>query len=243
MSLVEVELAVGRPRLEREGRDLVGSWRLEEQASQYHVSAATTLLRSGPGSDHKTLGVLAEFHDLRATDEPVGGWLPVVVYRGQDVVQDGFVLIEHIRPGSGNLARRAHCASVAGAPPANGEILRGRSTGLHTILVNNGLGYDAYVKAVSPTGRASLAFFVQSQTSARITGVPDGSYRIAFATGDSFSRGCSRFLDNMRAQAFDETETFDSRGGSTSELTVTLHPVPGGMASTQAISLEEFDAF
>ena len=234
-------------QLKREGEELVATWRSELKASQYHVDASARTqavnLRSGPGPGHRIVASLNRFEDLIATGPPNNGWLPVVRRRDNAPAISGYVLSKHLRPGLGAAARRLYCASISGPAPRNGEVLEGSRKGPHAVIVENGRSNDAYVKIVGPS-RVELAFYVEAHHKTEIVGLPDGSYLIAFVTGNSFSRGCDTSIDGARAQAFDRRRQFAVTDRVIAvTLEITLHPVTGGQARTHEISIEEFVSY
>ena len=240
LDAVETSTALKRVELEMAGKALVVGWRSARAASLFHVTASALNLRAAPSADAQVIGKLKRFKDLRATGPEVDGWLPV-----EAGGKKGFVARAYVAQGSGKEPRRAYCSSVAGLAPYNGEVLVGEGDGPHVVRIDNGLSKDALVKLKDRGGTTRLAFYVVAGQTAEIGDVPDGNYRLLFATGDGFSRGCNRFIDNMRAQAFANREVFEATvEGDTqyySTLSITLHPVEGGTASTSEVDLDEFE--
>ncbi len=51
-----------------------------------------------------------------------------------------------------------------------------------------GTGRDAVVKLVkSDSDQASIAVYIRSDSSTTVTGIPDGVYRVLYATGDGYN--------------------------------------------------------
>ncbi len=139
---------------------------------------------------------------------------------------------------------RADCQGSVGPPVANGAVLLRKGAGSHTISVSNGTQWDALVKVKKLSGQAVLAFFVAASADATVTEVPEGIYRIMFATGRRFSRSCGRFLEDMQVSAFEKLQHLRTTSGGifqyTTHLHFTLHPVVGGNAPTRRIASDEF---
>ena len=209
-------------------------------ASVYHVTASALNLRAGPDPGQAVIGRLKRFADLRATGPEVGEWLPVEV----DGLA-GYVARDYVMQGSGKAPRRAYCRSIAGARPENGEILASEGDGPHVVRVANGHSKDVLFKLKDSGGRTRLAFYVVAGQTAEIGGVPDGDYRLLFATGDGFSRGCNRFIDTMRAKVFDRRKVFETviEGDASyfGTLSITLPVVEGSNVAANDIDLDAFD--
>lgn len=241
MSAVEADLKAARKRLKAEGRTLVDGWREKRKASLNHVIASIIKLRSGPGTEYGIVAKLKKYQDVYITGNAVNGWLPVTARNNSGYVEETVV-----KPGSGKQARRAYCQPIAGKPPANGEIVHGKTNGKNIIEIDNGRDHDGYVKLKGRLGRTKLAIFVKRGTKVKIKDVPDGSYLIMFATGTEFSRGCGNFMDIRDIMAFDDRSVLKSKtdGNSTrwTEFGVTLHSVKGGNTIMREIDLADFEA-
>ena len=131
--------------------------------------------------------------------------------------------------------QRTYCAENAGVAPTSGEVLSQNRRGPNELQAINGTPHDAIVKLREPGGRSVLAFYVAASSEAEIGGVPNGAYRLAWLTGDRYSRACGRFLQNMSAsQSEDVVQLRDGRLG------FTLHPVAGGTMQLEGIGVDEF---
>ncbi len=240
LDAVETSAVLKRVQLETEGKALVIGWRTERAASVYHVTASALNLRAGPGPGEAVIGKLKRFKDLSATGPEIDGWLPVEVGG-----KAGYVARAYVARGSGKEPRRAYCSSVAGVSPYNGEILVGEGNGLHVVRIDNGLSKDVLFKLKDGGGRTRLAFYIVAGQAAEIGGVPDGDYRLMFASGDGFSRGCNRFIDTMRAKVFDRRKVFETviEGAASyfSTLSITLPVVEGSNVAANDIDLDAFD--
>lgn len=93
-------------------------------------------------------------------------------------------------------ARLDACRQEAGAMPETGEVLvRDLETGGHTLKINGG-DSDGLIK-LRRDDATVLAFYVRANDTATIEDIPDGTYRIMFASGSDFSRGCGEFVTGM----------------------------------------------
>ena len=241
MAAVEADLKAARKRLKAEGRALVDGWRAKRKASLHHVIASIIKLRSGPGTEYGVVAKLKKYQDVYITGNAVNGWLPVAARNNNGYVEETVV-----KPGSGKQARRAYCQPIAGKPPANGEIIQGKTNGKNIIEIDNGRDHDGYVKLKGRLGRTNLAVFVKRGTKVKIKDVPDGSYLIMFATGVEFSRGCGNFMDIRDVMAFDDRSVFKSKTDANAtrwtEIAVTLQPMKDGNAIMREIDLADFEA-
>lgn len=147
--------------------------------------------------------------------------------------------------------REASCAS----PPSNGDLLadhRGAATSGHELDIENGTTGDAIVKVrKAVSGRTLASFFIVKGQTASLTGIPDGTYTIQYATGDRLTKKCNSFIKDGSASAsqFPDPEKFETRyeeqpDGTEvihSRLTYTLYPVPYGNVRPSNIDLHSFD--
>jgi hypothetical protein len=84
--------------------------------------------------------------------------------------------------------------------------------------------------------------YAAAQSTAELHRIPVGSYALLFQTGHGWRR--NRFCESHRTakfrESFDFTEEQASDGLYYSSYRITLQPVPGGTASTESVSAEEF---
>ena len=109
---------------------------------------------------------------------------------------EGYVPILSLYGGSSELARHEWCTQHMGAKLQAGEVLLRRASGEHEVLVHNGLRHDAVVKFKTTSGYTVATVFVPATYRLGVTGLPDGTYLIEYATGNQFSRACSLFVDS-----------------------------------------------
>ena len=114
--------------------------------------------------------------------------------------------------------------------------------GLGELVVENGSSRDAIVtllSSVAPFGSVAERFYIPRSLSARISGIPAGSYRMRVATGLRYSATRRAFCGALSAFEFDQPLQFDEEttpsGIRYSEQRITLHKVRNGKATTHAI--------
>jgi hypothetical protein len=143
-------------------------------------------------------------------------------------------------------ADEARCVT----PPPNGDILLTRvellREGGHALEINNGSGREAIVKVRYPRqDQTQLSFFVADGSNVTLEGIPDGSYRILFAFGDTLDAACRNFIGEHEAQEFPGITNLATETTSmeiiTSFLSFTLHAVPSGNIHPKDIPEEIFD--
>ena len=77
-----------------------------------------------------------------------------------------------------------------GHPEATTHIQRWKGE----LTIQMGTGRDAVVKLVkSDSGQASIAVYIRSDSSTTVTGIPDGVYRVLYATGDGYNAQHTHF--------------------------------------------------
>ena len=106
------------------------------------------------------------------------------------------------------------------------------------LSIHNGTGKDAYIKLVDERGKASITILSGEGRTARVSGIPRGSYEVVFATGTRFSRGCDSSSEPASANRFAQRLTFGSDGAG---WEVTLHSVTDGNAQTLGMNYDDFD--
>ncbi len=216
------------------------------------VTADGLNLRAGPGTTYDIVATLPRGTRLQTLGPPdADGWVKVRTADGKNGYvaskflshdQSSLPLAPTQNPQSAATAAPATCVEAVGV--RNGTILQQQGKGPHTLRINNGTDSDAVVKVKTSTGRAVLAFFIKANAEAEAQTIPDGAYRILFATGHRWSKDCGRFLDNMQAMEFEGSKIFKTRVEGQYEyyniLTYTLHTVAGGTAHATRIPAESF---
>jgi hypothetical protein len=161
--------------------------------------------------------------------------------------------------GSGEYSWQAAARGVAGwgawssastfsiPRPDNGAILKRLPTfngGKGKLTIQMGTGGDAVVKLVkSDSSQASIAVYIRSDSSTTVTGIPDGVYRVLYATGDGYNTLHATFVLNMSAAEFDEPVTYTTTRTSYSTWSITLYSVTDGNATTTPLPGDSFGGF
>ena len=225
-----------RQALRREGVARVRQARTEREKRRVYVKTEEAAVRVSPGSAGEEIGRVPRWGDLVRTGRTQGPWYEVE-WRAP---KSGWVLEGLVQAGSGEKARFDFCEANAGQRARHNEIIRGRTEPgrFGSIRVLNDTGKDAYVKLVNRQGKVALAFVVGEEKTAVLKGIPLGSYEVAFATGENFSRGCDSFSERGNAGKFAERIDYDAHSGG---WTLSLHSVTVGKARTNAIRYDDFD--
>lgn len=231
-----------REALRKGGTARVRQARLERETRRVYVKVETAAVRASPESAGEELGRVRRWGDLVRTGRTQGPWYEVEwrVPGPGAAPKSGWVLEGLVRSGSGGKARFDFCEKHAGRRAGHNEIVRGRTEPgrVGSIRVLNDTGMDAYVKLVNRQGKVALAFLAARGKTAALRGIPLGSYRVAFATGSKFSRGCDSFSKRGDAGKFAERIDYDADSGG---WTLALHSAKGGSARTNAMSYDDFD--
>ncbi|MFI6476529.1 hypothetical protein ACIBH1_01280 [Nonomuraea sp. NPDC050663] len=126
------------------------------------------------------------------------------------------------------------------ARPANGKILyAGISGGSGVLKVKNGTKRDAVVTLVRGKSKA-ISIYIRAKSTAKVSSVVDGTYRIYFTSGYRYSTSKRRFTKSASYQRFDDRLRFSTSSTSYSIWTLTLQPVVGGNASTSGVNPKDF---
>lgn len=170
-----------------------------------HVAVDGLKVRMAPLPAAPVLTLLDRFTTLEVTDTTASPeWVKVRTPSGID----GYVQSRSLYAGSGERFKAQWCAEHRGSPPGAGEILTRRVSGDHRLLVHNDGRLDGVVKLKTLEGSTVTTFYVPATYHIGVGGIPEGTYRIEFATGSHYSRGCGIFLDQMQASVLPVTLTF-----------------------------------
>jgi hypothetical protein len=140
---------------------------------------------------------------------------------------------------------KATCPNV----PPNGALLKANddfvfSNRGHSLAIHNGSGGNAIVKVRNTaTGTVTVSFFVQSNSAAEIKSLPDGTYRVQYATGGELAPNCTSFTNIVSPKQMpDESLVTEYRGTQIvrKQLSYTLYTVPSGNVRPQSLSTLAF---
>ncbi len=191
----------------------------------------------------------------------------VRLLRGQNVIHEDSGLRDptytmpddSILMGSGEYSWQAAAQGIAGwgdwssawtfsiPRPDNGAILKrlpAFNGGRGKLTVQMGAGGDAVVKLVkSDSSQASIAVYIRTDSSTTVTGIPDGVYRVLYATGDGYNALHATFVVNMSAAEFDEPVAYTTTKTSYSTWSITLYSVTDGNATTTPLPGDSFGGY
>lgn len=241
-----VFMTVLAPQHHPEGSGTSGEIAVDPPAvgSVRHVAVDALKLRSAPVDGAPVLTLLDRFTSLSVIGVSADrDWANVRVPSGAE----GFVPVRSLYGGSNELARREWCGEHQGTPPKAGEVLIRRATGDHMLLLHNSLRRDAVVKLKTQSGNTMAAVFVPGAYQIDVTGIPDGTYLVEYATGSRYSRACGMFIDDMATWRLSFTLTLRHisafKGPGLSQVpSLSLSDLPGDPGRPQQISGERFVA-
>ncbi|MGY5808444.1 J domain-containing protein [Rhizobium sp. LEGMi198b] len=133
--------------------------------------------------------------------------------------------------------------------PYNGELLQANlldATEGHALEIRNGASGNAIIKLrEASTNRIVAAFFVRSNQTAQINGIPDGMYKVQYAFGDKLDIACRKFVELDGAGQFPGVQSLQTKQTATQVetqvLSYTLYAVPAGNVRPQTISAQDFE--
>lgn len=206
-----------------------------------HVAIDDLKLRQAAGEGAPVLTLLDRFTTVQVVDKSAGGeWTEVRTPAGMV----GWVPRRALYAGPGALDKQEWCGANMGSAPQAGEILVRRATGEHRLLIHNDGRTDAVVKLKTASGTTVVSYFVPATYHIGVGGIPEGNYRIEFATGRAYSRACGLFTEDMHAGLMPFTLTFKAltaaRMRSTSLPEVALVSAPGDAKAPQPLDIERF---
>lgn len=182
------------PRVVAASADIAGRPAVEGEIR--HVAADYLKLRERPGPQEPVLVLLDRFTTVRVVEAVAESeWVKIQTPTGAS----GYAQTRSLFAGAGIEPRRRWCADQSGATPDPGAVLMRRTSGEHRLRVLNELKHDAVVKLKSlSTNSTLLSFFVPAGADVSIASVPEGAYRVIYAFGERYSRGCGIFLEDMQ---------------------------------------------
>ncbi|OKH43524.1 hypothetical protein NIES30_24690 [Phormidium tenue NIES-30] len=128
--------------------------------------------------------------------------------------------------------------------PTGTQITPPIGSGYGQLTVKNGNPVDAVFKLVDANGETLRFVYVRANEDVTLDDVGTCTCDLRFATGLDWDADQQKFRRNMALSAFsDPTEFAVKREGNTeywTTLEVTLHPVEGGNAQTEALDETEF---
>ena len=138
--------------------------------------------------------------------------------------------------------------------PESGYVFRNEMAtgGSGMLTIQNGNTSHAVAKLIDAEIKKSVfVVFIASGTTVTIPAIPDGKYKLIFATGYGWDDADGRFRKPEGTSAFEDPfcystqrkELADGTHLYVHEMTVTLNAMKGGNANTTFISPKEFDRY
>jgi len=201
-----------------------------------YVAVELLKLRQGPGADAPVLEILDRFTTVHVLSSAESGeWAQVTIPSGVT----GYAPARYLFAGSGEGPKRRWCETNRGEPVRNGDVLLRRTGGNHRTAIANDTGADAVVRLKTAGGQTLLALYVAMGEEAVLAGIPEGSFRLTFATGTGYSRACGVFLDGMKTYSLDAPQIYVSSGKTVG--TAVHLPAPGDETiMIQPLPVEQF---
>lgn len=209
-----------------------------------HVAVTELKVRQAPGDTAPVVALLDRFATATVVAAPEDAqWTKVRTPAG--IL--GWVPSRALYVGTGGAMKLEWCAENQGPRPGAGEALSRRASGDHRLMIHNDGRKDAVVKLKTQSGSTVVSYFIPATFNMVVTGIPEGTYLIEFATGSAWSRACGLFVDDMTALRMPYTVTFRhlsvARAASVSTLpSVTLIAAPGDAKAARSIDDERFIA-
>lgn len=202
-----------------------------------HVAVDVLKVRQGPSGNDPVIALLDRFSTVQVMDSvEEGEWARILTPSGVT----GYVPSRLLFGGAGEISKSRWCYEQRGEIPRNGGILQRRTGGEHGLTVANRTGRDVVVRLKTQGNRTLLTFFMARGGQATVDGIPDGTFRAVFATGETYSRACGVFLDNMQAFIVPtaqilQTSTVTGRPGD-----LILPPIGNGPGQSKPLPVESF---
>ncbi|GII58831.1 hypothetical protein Pth03_72200 [Planotetraspora thailandica] len=128
----------------------------------------------------------------------------------------------------------------------NGTVFSSRIRGGRgTLTVKNGGSQDGVVTLLKGKQKA-VSLYIRKKSSARLSNIKDGSYRVYFTTGTDFDRKKRTFTRSCAFERFDDNLKFSTVYTATQirwqTWTLTLNKVKGGNAPSRSVDPDTFPA-
>lgn len=208
-----------------------------------HVAVNDLKLRQAAVEGAPVLALLDRFTTVQVVGIQGDEWSRVRTPAGVE----GWVSTRALYAGSGSLFKQEWCAANRGTPPQSGEVLVRRASGEHRLLIHNDGRKDAVVKLKTASGNTVVAYFVPATYHVGVNGIPDGTYRIEFATGSAYSRSCGIFSTDMQAGLMPFTLTYKQVSAARAQSLTAIPEIsvvvpPGDPKQPQPLDLDRFAA-
>lgn len=207
-----------------------------------HVAVQDLKLRQAPTEKAPVLTILDRFTVVQILDSPDPEWAQVRTPSGTV----GWVGRRGLYAGAGNSHKRDWCEANRGGRPEAGEALLRRASGEHRLMVHNEGRHDAVVKLKTMSGTTVVSYFVPATFHLAVTGIPEGTFRIEYATGSGYSRACGLFTSGMEAALLPFTVTFRTLAGTQPaavampQVTLTAPTTTPNAGAPQRLSADRF---
>ncbi|MBF0327037.1 DnaJ domain-containing protein [Magnetospirillum moscoviense] len=206
-----------------------------------YVAIEDLKLRQSPVDGAPVLTLLDRFTTVQVVDVTSPEWAQVRTPSG--VV--GWVTRRALYAGTSALHKQEWCAQNPGSTPEAGEVLIRRATGEHRLLIHNDGRRDAVVKLKTLGGHTVAAYFVPATHHIGVGGLPDGTFRIEFASGSHYSRACGVFTQSMQAALLPFTLTYHQISAARLKAATTIPEIvlvtaPGDPKQPQPLDTDQF---
>ncbi|HXP96933.1 MAG TPA: DnaJ domain-containing protein [Telmatospirillum sp.] len=204
-----------------------------------HVAIDVLKVRQGPSTGHPVLALLDRFSTVQVMDSVADGeWARILTPTGVT----GYVPTRYLFGGAGEESKNRWCSEQKGAPLQTGDVLMRRTGGGHRLSVKNATEHDVVVRLKTQNGHTLIAFFLAKGTESTIDGIPDGTFRAAFATGHNYSRACAVFLDDMQTFIAPTAQMFQTKpqNGRHQDAALTLPPPGDDPSQSHSLPMESF---
>ncbi|RJL32575.1 hypothetical protein [Bailinhaonella thermotolerans] len=123
---------------------------------------------------------------------------------------------------------------------AHGQALRRPGNrGLGELTVDNGNAKDAVV-TLTRGKKTAFTFYVHKKRKFKLTGIPDGNYRLFFTSGGDWDPKYRGFTRDCSFEKFDEPFPFKTTATAYDTWSITLHAVSDGKAETSEAEPDDF---
>ena len=88
-----------------------------------------------------------------------------------------------------------------------------------------------------------MAVYIQSNSTTTVSGIPDGSYQVLFATGRGYYAAKKSFVSELNCFVFDTNLDYRTTESIYSTWSITLNAVADGNATTSPVADSRFEDY
>jgi hypothetical protein len=190
----------------------------------------------GPGFDFLEIGRLAQEQSAAVLGRGEDcSWIKI----SSSATGEGWIL-----SGDAWVEKNFICQQLPRASyrPKTGTLITNKflSAGKGILEIDNGTSSDSLIILADLDGNSLAAVYIRKESIHELSGIPDGVYKIFFASGSGWNPEEKMFSENLNLQEFSDVVAYETLPERSTQWSLTLHPVEGGTAATNQVDEANF---